>query len=80
MWDIALGTSFESTDPQSGERIEHLRYPDKAMMSLIFDRIEGKAPNAVTEADETLTVADRITEEGKKRISSIGDFKVDAEP
>ena len=77
MWDIALGATYQTEDPVTKEAVDHKRTPDKGMMSLIFDRIEGRAPNAVTEADETLSVADRITEQGKNRISSIGNFNVD---
>ena len=76
MWDMALGKSLESVD-EDGVMVHLERRPDKSMMSLIFDRLEGKSPISVTEDDEVLTVAGKVTEQGKNRIVQAGGLKSD---
>ena len=76
MWDIALGFEeqeevFKDGKP-TGERRTVKHSPNRAMMELVYTRIEGRAPTAIHEGDEKITAADRVTEEGKKRIGKIG--------
>jgi len=71
IWASALGTPIvEVTD--AGEKIKTQRRPDKVMMHLLFDRIEGKAM-PISETDKKKgTVADKVSEQGKKRIGQAG--------
>ncbi len=71
MWDTALGKDIKETD-EHGVPVTIRRRPDKGMMALIWDRMEGKSPIAIAESDETLTVAERVTEQGKNRITQAG--------
>ena len=70
IWASALGTPVtEITD--DGKTITTHPRPDKALMRLLFDRIEGK----IAMADDTKkksTIADKVSEQGKKRISKAG--------
>ena len=57
IWKKALGWTEVST--VKGELIETSYHPDKALMGLLFDRIEGRAPATIGEGDEKITVAER---------------------
>lgn len=70
IWKRALGYS-EMRSGKDGKPVEYTYSPDKGCMSLIFDRMEGKAPAALDEGDEKLTVAERVSEQGKKRINEV---------
>ncbi len=63
MWDMALGE--KDLDGVRGK-------PDKAMLSLIFERLEGKAPQTVAGDPSKMSVAGRVKAEGKKRINKAG--------
>ena len=66
MWSLALGKP--TTD---GDGNEVVRPPDKDMIKLIYERIEGRIGNAA-ETDEKMSVADRVTEQARKRIANVG--------
>lgn len=68
IWRDALG--YEEID-KSG--ITHIHRPDKACIGIVFDRIEGRAQTAISEGDGKLTAADKVSEQGKKRINDITD-------
>jgi len=72
MWKMALG--YEEKQSKGNEEILVEYKPDKSMMRLLFDRIEGRVPT-VDEAKDPRTTADKVTEQGKKRIADAG--KVD---
>ncbi len=65
MWDLALGKSYV----EDGDEI--VRPPDKDMIKFIYERVEGKVGTA-QEAANKLSTAGKVTEQAKKRISSIG--------
>ena len=67
IWKKALG--YKEVNIVKGQPIDTIYHPDKGCMGLIFDRMEGKAPAALDEGDEKLTVAERVSEQGKKRIN-----------
>lgn len=71
IWKRALGwTEIQITN---GEPIDINHHPDKYLMSLLFDRIEGRAPATIGEGDENITVTERISEQGVKRINEVAD-------
>jgi len=70
IWKRALGYT-EMKPNKDGTLSEYIYSPDKGCMSLIFDRMEGKAPAALDEGDEKLTVAERVSEQGRKRINEV---------
>ena len=75
MWKDALG--YKEIEPvyRGGELMgnkEVTHHPNRAMMELVFNRIEGRAPFAIQEGDEKITVTERVSEEGKKRIGKAG--------
>jgi hypothetical protein len=75
MWRDALGWTEKIPVYKDGVQIgidEIVHSPDKNMKELIFNRIEGRAPLAVQEGDEKITATEKVTEEGKKRISQAG--------
>lgn len=70
MWKMALG--YEANEPgKDGVLIKVKHRPDKAMMCLLYDRIEGKAP-MMGEQKAQRTVADRVDDQGRKRITEAG--------
>ncbi len=70
IWKKALG--YKEVNIVKGQPVDTYYHPDKGCMGLIFDRMEGKAPAALDEGDEKLTVAERVSEQGKKRIAEVG--------
>ncbi len=71
MWDAALGKDIKETDEQ-GAAVTIRRRPDKGMMALLYDRMEGKSPIAITDSDDAITIAEKVTEQGKNRITQAG--------
>lgn len=69
IWKKALG--WKEVNIVGGEPVETSYAPDKYLMGLLFDRMEGKAPPTMVEGDEKLTVAERVSEQGKKRINTV---------
>lgn len=74
IWRDALGYTEQIVEKGQLKDIYH--NPSNIARAIIFDRMEGRAPLAIGESDEKLTAADRITEQGKKRITKAG--KLDA--
>jgi hypothetical protein len=72
MWDIALGKPSITVDKKTGARVEVKNFPDKTMMSLIFERVEGKAPLA-QEGSGRQEISDRVDEQAKNRIEAAGE-------
>ena len=70
IWKKALGYTEQRIE--KGELTDYYHHSDKYLMGLLFDRIEGKAPATRGEGDEKITVAERVSEEAKKRIARIG--------
>lgn len=64
MYKMALG--YEETGDE-GKVIKHR--PDKSMIALIFDRIEGRAPMMNSDEARKKGIADRVGEEGANRIN-----------
>ena len=69
MWQMALGFTEQRVEGNGLVDIHHA--PDRAMISLVFDRIEGKAA-PMAEIGKKRTIADKVSEQGKKRIEKAG--------
>jgi hypothetical protein len=82
MFRLALGS--KTTDPKTN--IEEIVVPDRGMIALIWDRIEGKAAPTDAADDKKMTVPKKVSAENKKRLNSmaLGDndlnAKLQAEP
>lgn len=71
IWKKALG--YKEVTIKNGSPIETFYHPDKYLMTLLFDRMEGRAPLVIGEGGDKMTVAERISEQGKKRVNEILD-------
>ncbi len=66
IWEDALGSK------KVVKGIETVVVPIRAAQNIIFDRTEGRVPNSSVEGSEKLTAADKVTEQGAKRIAKAG--------
>ena len=74
LWDLArVYTELKVIDPNEPP-VEIVHPADHKMMALIIDRIEGRAATAVEDDSLRPSTAQKISEQGKKRISALGDF------
>ena len=77
MFEMALGfdyieDKFDVQGTKIGSVTRHAK-PDKGMISLIYDRMEGKAPPMIGDGKAGFGVTDKVTEQGKKRINKLTD-------
>lgn len=63
IWKDALGYADEQ-----GKKIR----PNRTAQNLIYERLEGRVPNATVDKTDKPTAADRVTEQGKDRITKAG--------
>jgi hypothetical protein len=77
MWRIAEGyDEIVITNDEIGTKtIVHP--PDHKMMTILLDRIEGRCGTVQEDEVTRPTASSKITDQGKKRIAAIGDFKDD---
>ena len=77
MWKAALGykEEIEIINKETGQVTgvkKVIYFPDKAYVTLLYDRLEGRVPTVeVKAADDKPSVADRVTQEGKNRLNSL---------
>lgn len=71
IWEDALGCT-KMVKSKSGGMVETIVAPVRAAQNTIFDRTEGRVPNSSVEGSEKLTAADKVTEQGAKRIAKAG--------
>lgn len=69
IWNLALG--YTEKDVKSGKEIIHK--PDKSFIRMIYDRMEGKVPNAQVSSDKKASLADKISDQTKSRLNSLAD-------
>ena len=68
LWNYALG--WEEADPDDPEKtIQHK--PQQWAISLIYDRLEGKAPTAIEDMSGTMTTADKVSELAKNNLNAM---------
>lgn len=70
IWQMALG--YIETQIRDGKRSEIHHLPDRGMMGMILDRMEGRAPMIAAEGAGKMTAADKVSEQGAKRIAKAG--------
>ena len=68
----ATGYTEEVTDSK-GVKVELVHPPDKVYVQIVFDRMEGRAPQSLTEGEEKMTAAEKVTEQGVNRINSVSE-------
>ena len=70
MYNMALGYT-ETTTTDEGKEFKTYHSPDRALMALILDRVDGKAQS---QADSTTkqSIPDKVTEQGVNRINKAG--------
>ena len=68
IWKMALGFTEKRVE-DDGAEIMIIHGPDRGMMNLLLDRIEGKVvPATDIGKKRSITVADKVGEQGAKRI------------
>lgn len=72
VWKRGLGYT-ETQKDANGEEIEIIHPPDRTYVAMLFDRMEGRVPQSLTEGEEKLTAAERVSEQGVSRINSVRD-------
>lgn len=84
IWKLALG--YEETEDvfdKSGKKIgiKPVRHkPDKWAITVIWDRMEGRAGAADVKSDDSkASLADRISDQGRKRLSQIAKSSLTSE-
>lgn len=70
VWKRGLGYT-EMREDSNGKEVEIIHPPDKAYVGILFDRMEGRVPQSLTEGEEKLTAAEKVTEQGVNRINSV---------
>ena len=66
----ALGYT-ETMEDAKGEDVEIVHQPDRTYVQIVFDRMEGRVPQSLTEGEEKMTAAEKVTEQGVGRINSV---------
>ncbi|MHA2264967.1 MAG: hypothetical protein ACXAEN_21450 [Candidatus Thorarchaeota archaeon] len=77
MWRAALGykEEVEIIDSKTGRvtgKKEVIHFPDKAYVTLLYDRLEGRVPTVeVDKGKDKPSVTDKVSNEGKNRLNSL---------
>lgn len=69
IWDRALGKFVKHVDMESGAILYEA--PDKAMVTLLFDRIEGKAGTIEDERKKNENIPSKVSRKNAARINKI---------
>ena len=72
MWRIALGWEEVVVTDEGSKTIVHP--PDIKMAAVIMDRVEGRCGTVQEDEVTRPTTSSKVSDQGKKRIASIGDF------
>ena len=76
IWERALG--YKSLDIKKGSISETTHQPDRGMMILIFERLEGKVPITTEVGKKKVTAAERMSMESAKRLNNLVGFNATA--
>lgn len=72
MWKIALG--FTETEVRTGgKRVEVIHSPDRGLMALLLDRLEGRAPLMFSDTSKK-NISDKVDDQAKSRIEKAGEL------
>ncbi len=66
----ALGYT-ENMEDAKGEDVEIVHQPDKTYVQIVFDRMEGRVPQSLTEGEEKMTAAEKVTKQGVNKINEV---------
>ena len=69
IWEYALGKTY--VDTIDGKR--HTIKPQQWAIQLIFERMEGRVPNAIDDGGETAELAERLSELTTNSINEIAE-------
>lgn len=72
VWKMALG--FEETKIHSDGVKTVIHVPNRGMMGVLFDRIDGRAIPMSDAGKEKREIADKISDQGKARITEAGEI------
>lgn len=72
VWQRALGYKETKMPGDNGPPIEVVHAPDQKMIQLLWDRMEGRAPTAGEDVSQRPTIAQKVSEQGTKRIGAAG--------
>lgn len=75
----ALGYVERTVDDEGEERVVHHR-PESWAIQLIYDRLEGKTPQAVPEDAGRVSAAEQVRELAKQRINALVGSVADESP
>ncbi len=75
IWKKALGWEETKVDDK-GITKKLVHAPDKWAADRLFDRLEGKAAPMGADKKDKKSIADRVTEQGTKRLNRIADKSV----
>lgn len=70
LWDKALG-HIKETVSDEGKRTSVTHAPENWAIQLIYDRMEGKAPQAVPDDAARVTATDKVRELAKNRLNTL---------
>jgi hypothetical protein len=75
MVKMALGYKEEVERKMDGKTVidELVHGPNAGLIALVYDRVEGRIPVASVEEPDKRTLADRVSEQGKKRINNLSE-------
>ncbi len=76
IWKAAFGYTdiIVVIDKKTGERTERpdVHNPDKTYITMLYDRMEGKATNTEVVVDDSRpTIGDRVSEQAKNRLNKL---------
>ena len=69
IWQRGLGFTEQKIINGALTDIEHL--PDRVYVGMLWDRMEGRAPLMNPDKKDRRTIADKVSEQGKKRLNKI---------
>lgn len=77
VWKKALGYTEQVAEEGGLVDIKHA--PDRTMIALLWDRMEGRAPLMNPDKKDRRSIADRVSEQGKKRSNKIAESSLTSE-
>jgi len=75
LWQKALG-STEQTEDDEGNPKQVFHKPESWAIQLLYDRMEGKTPQAVPEDEDRIKAADRVRELAAGRLNNLAEEAV----
>lgn len=72
VWKRGLGF-IEKVKNEQGVLVDVKHAPDRVYVGMLWDRMEGRAPLMNPDKKDRRTIADKVSEQGKKRLNEIAD-------